>query len=79
ASSGPGLGGVGLAAAGGVAAGLLADKLLNESRDETGGGFLPGSFDADSSAADELARRDVEFGCGDGWGGRDTGLGFEDW
>ncbi|MFT7775274.1 hypothetical protein [Roseateles sp.] len=79
ASSGSGLMGVGLAAAGGVAAGLLAEKLLSEGRDAGGGGFVPGSLDADSSAADELARRDVEFGSGDGWGGRDTGLGVEDW
>ncbi|NCT84872.1 MAG: tetratricopeptide repeat protein [Comamonadaceae bacterium] len=83
---GSGLLGVGLAAAGGVAAGMLAEKLLHEGHDAptprehdaTGGGLIPGSFDADS-AADELARRDVEFGSGDGWGGRDTGLGGEDW
>lgn len=86
ASGGPGLMGVGLAAAGGVAAGMLAEKLLHEGRDDrirppaadagsSAGGLIPGSFDAgrDNGAADELARRDVDFGSGDGWGGGDAG------
>ncbi|MBV8034086.1 lipopolysaccharide assembly protein LapB [Roseateles sp.] len=96
ASGGPGLMGVGLAAAGGVAAGMLAEKLLHEGRDErslprdhdgsAGSGLVPGSFDSGSSngAADELARRDVDFGSGDGWGGGDAGSndfgsGGDDW
>jgi len=77
-SGGPGMLGVGLAAAGGVAAGMLAEKLLHEGHDErsiprdsgTGSGLVPGSFDSDSSsAANDLASRDVDFGSGDGWGG----------
>lgn len=77
-SGGPGLMGVGLAAAGGVAAGMLAEKLLHEGHDDrsfprdrdTSGGYIPGSFDSDaSSAANDLASRDVDFGSGDGWGG----------
>ncbi|MGM9483547.1 tetratricopeptide repeat protein [Roseateles sp. NT4] len=79
-SGGPGLMGVGLAAAGGVAAGMLAEKLLHEGHDERsiprdtnagGSGYLPGSFGSggDSGAADELTRRDIDFGSGDGWGG----------
>jgi len=83
-SGGPGLMGVGLAAAGGVAAGMLAEKLLHEGhddqrsipRDNDAGGLMPGSFGSgDSGAADELTRRDVDFGSGDGWGGGDAGGG----
>jgi len=84
--SGPGLMGVGLGVAGGVAAGMLAEKLLHEGRDErsiprdtggTAGGLIPGSFDSGggNDAADELSRRDVDFGSGDGWGGSDAGGG----
>lgn len=94
ASSGPGLMGVGLAAAGGVAAGMLAEKLLHGSNDDrsvprdhadaggAAGGLIPGSFDSGgyNSAADDLARRDVDFGSGDGWGGGDAGGGgSDDW
>lgn len=86
ASGGSGLMGVGLAAAGGVAAGMLAERLLHGDRDERSlprdasagsGGLVPGSFDAgrDNGAADELARRDIDFGSGDGWGGGDAGGG----
>jgi len=94
-SGGPGLMGVGLAAAGGVAAGMLAEKLLH-GRDERSlprdggaggnGGIIPGSFDGDAgSAADELSRRSIDFGSGDGWdsggGGGDFGGGggSSDW
>lgn len=85
--SGPGLMGVGLGVAGGVAAGMLAEKLLHEGRDERsiprdqyssgGSGLIPGSFDSGggNEAADELSRRDVDFGSGDGWGGGDAGGG----
>ncbi len=78
-SGGPGLMGVGLAAAGGVAAGMLAERLLHGSdHDERSlprdvgspaGGLIPGSFDSSdaSSAADELSRRSIDFGSGDGW------------
>lgn len=95
APGGSGLMGVGLAAAGGVAAGMLAEKLLHEGRDDrslprspdagVGGGLLPGSFDSGgNAAADELARRDIDFGSGDGWGGADVGTdvgtgGSDDW
>jgi hypothetical protein len=78
-SGGPGMLGVGLGVAGGVAAGMLAEKLLHGGHDErsvprdtdTSGGLIPGSFDSggSNSAADELTRRDVDFGSGDGWGG----------
>lgn len=99
-SGGPGLMGVGLAAAGGVAAGMLAERMLHGDRDERslprdgggsagGGGLLPGSFDSDAgSAADELSRRSIDFGSGDGWdsggsGGGDFsgggGGGGDDW
>ncbi|WP_457324201.1 tetratricopeptide repeat protein [Roseateles sp. P5_E11] len=84
-SGGPGMLGVGLGVAGGVAAGMLAEKLLHGGHDErsvardtdTSGGLIPGSFDSggSSSAADELSRRDVDFGSGDGWGGGDAGGG----
>jgi len=100
--SGPGLTGVGLGVAGGVAAGMLAEKLLHEGHDERniphdqysggGGGLIPGSFGSggDNSAADELARRDIDFGGGDGWdsggggggdfsGGGDSSGGGGDW
>lgn len=89
---GSGLMGVGLAAAGGVAAGMLAEKLLHEGHDDRvrqapadagspAGGLIPGSFDAGNGAADELARRDIDFGSGDGWGGTDAGGGggSDDW
>lgn len=91
APGGSGLMGVGLAAAGGVAAGMLAEKLLHEGRDERslprdqdaggGSGLVPGSFDTGgNAAADELARRDIDFGSGDGWGGTDAGGGgSDDW
>lgn len=84
ASGGPGLMGVGLAAAGGVAAGMLAEKMLHGHddqrsvpRDNEAGGLIPGSFDNGgyNPAADELSRRDVDFGSGDGWGGGDAGGG----
>ncbi|MDR7269154.1 hypothetical protein J2X20_001783 [Pelomonas saccharophila] len=86
ASGGPGLMGVGLAAAGGVAAGMLAEKLLHGGSDEHsvprdsgggGGGLIPGSFDSGggNAAADELTRRDIDFGSGDGWGAGDAGGG----
>lgn len=96
-SGGPGLMGVGLAAAGGVAAGMLAERMLHGGHDErslprdgggsTGGGLLPGSFDSDAgSAADELSRRSIDFGTGDGWdsggSGADSGGGgggSDDW
>jgi len=88
--------GVGLAAAGGVAAGMLAEKLLHEHDDRSlprdsgsnlgGGGIIPGSFDSDAgSAADELSRRNIDFGAGDSWdngGGSDAGGGGgggDDW
>ncbi|MBW8844924.1 MAG: tetratricopeptide repeat protein [Burkholderiales bacterium] len=84
-SGGPGLMGVGLGVAGGVAAGMLAEKLLHEGHDDRsiprdrdvgGNGLIPGSFDnGGNSAADELSRRDVDFGNGDGWGGGDAGGG----
>ncbi len=85
-SGGPGLMGVGLAAAGGVAAGMLAEKLLHGHDDQrsiprddggSAGGLIPGSFDNGgyNSAADDLSRRDVDFGSGDGWGGGDAGGG----
>jgi len=86
-SSGPGMLGVGLGVAGGVAAGMLAEKLLHEGRDDRGnyssadtgshaGGLIPGSFGGDDNgAADELTRRDIDFGSGDGWGGSDAGGG----
>jgi hypothetical protein len=90
--------GVGLAAAGGVAAGMLAERLLHGDHEErsvprdgggSGGGLLPGSFESDAgSAADELGRRGIDFGRGDGWdsgtsndfggGGSDSG-GSSDW
>lgn len=87
ASGGSGLMGVGLAAAGGVAAGMLAEKLLHGDHDpqrsaprdqdagSSGSGLIPGSFDSGggNAAADELTRRDVDFGNGDGWGGGDAG------
>lgn len=86
---GPGLMGVGLGVAGGVAAGMLAEKLLHEGHDDRsiprdrdvgGNGLVPGSFDnGANSAADELSRRDVDFGSGDGWtGGGDAGGGGGD-
>jgi hypothetical protein len=94
-SGGPGLMGVGLAAAGGVAAGMLAEKLLHGHddqravpRDQDVGGLIPGSFDNGgyNSAADDLTRRDIDFGSGDGWdaggGGGDvggSGGGSDDW
>lgn len=97
-SGGPGLMGVGLAAAGGVAAGMLAEKLLHGGHDERSlprdgggsnagaGGIIPGSFDSDTgSAADELGRRNIDFGSGDGWdsggAGGDVGGGggSDDW
>ncbi|MCH8857159.1 MAG: hypothetical protein IIA03_13175, partial [Proteobacteria bacterium] len=33
------------------------------------GGLIPGSFDSSdaSSAGDELSRRSIDFGSGDGW------------
>ena len=91
-SGGPGLMGVGLGVAGGVAAGMLAEKLLHEGHDDrgysrdrdvggSGNGLVPGSFDSGAnSAADELSRRDVDFGSGDGWtgGGGDGGGGGSD-
>lgn len=85
AAGGPGLMGVGLAAAGGVAAGMLAERLLHGASDERslprdsgagagGGGMLPGSFDSDAgSAADELSRRSIDFGSGDGWDSSGSG------
>jgi hypothetical protein len=97
AAGGSGLMGVGLAAAGGVAAGMLAEKLMHGGSDErslprdqgasagSGSGLIPGSFDGGGSnaAADELTRRDVDFGSGDGWGGGDVGDagggGGDDW
>ncbi len=97
ASGGPGMMGVGLAAVGGVAAGMLAEKLLHEHDDRSlprdsgssfgSGGIIPGSFGSDSgSAADELSRRNVDFGSGDGWdsgsssdAGSDAGGGGGDW
>lgn len=88
-SGGPGLMGVGLAAAGGVAAGMLAERLLHGGdHDErslprdagsSAGGFIPGSFDSSDagSAADELSRRSIDFGSGDGWdGGSSSGSDF---
>ncbi|MCE4556335.1 tetratricopeptide repeat protein [Pelomonas cellulosilytica] len=96
-SGGPGLMGVGLAAAGGVAAGMLAEKLLHEGHDERsvprdadvggGSGLVPGAFGGgDMGAADELTRRDIDFGSGgDSWdaggGGGDFGGGgsSDDW
>ncbi|MFG6465261.1 tetratricopeptide repeat protein [Roseateles sp. BYS87W] len=101
--SGPGLMGVGLAAAGGVAAGMLAEKLLHGDADERrrtrdvdagagmgAGGIIPGSFDGGgNSAADDLTRRGIDFGSGDGWdsgssgggdfSGGDSGGGGGDW
>jgi hypothetical protein len=82
-SGGPGMLGVGLGAAGGFAAGMLAEKMLHGDhdgrsipRDQDGGGsgLIPGSFGGgDNGAADELTRRDIDFGSGDGWGGGDAG------
>lgn len=88
AAGGSGLMGMGMAAAGGVAAGMLAERLLHGGQDERGlprddasagaaaGGLIPGSFDDGmGGAADELTRRDIDFGSGDGWGGGDLGSG----
>ena len=84
ASGGSGMLGVGLGVAGGVAAGMLAERLLHGDRSDHGsslpsnadagshaGGMLPGAFGGggDPGAADELTRRDIDFGGGDGWGG----------
>ncbi len=83
-SGGPGMLGVGLGVAGGVAAGMLAERLLhggdhgdrsslpsNADAGSHAGGMLPGAFGGggDTGAADELTRRDIDFGGGDGWGG----------
>jgi hypothetical protein len=96
-SGGPGLMGMGMAAAGGVAAGMLAERLLHGGHDERSlsrdasaggsgggaGGLIPGSFGGDAGAADELTRRDIDFGSGDGWdgggGGDFGGGGSDDW
>lgn len=89
---GPGLMGVGLAAAGGVAAGMLAERMLRGGSEERSlppdhasaggaGGLIPGSF-GDGGADDlaqELTRRDIDFGSGDGWGDGDAGGGSDDW
>lgn len=83
-SGGPGMLGVGLGVAGGVAAGMLAERLLHGGHDTSNlqgnadagshaGGLIPGSFGGDAGAADELTRRDIDFGSGDGWGGGDAG------
>jgi len=83
-SGGPGMLGVGLGVAGGVAAGMLAERLLNGGHGQGNGansadagshagGLVPGSFGGDAGAADELTRRDIDFGSGDGWGGGDAG------
>jgi len=83
-SGGPGMLGVGLGVAGGVAAGMLAERLLHGGHDTgnlqghadaggAAGGLIPGSFGGDAGAADELTRRDIDFGSGDGWGGGDAG------
>lgn len=85
-SSGPGMLGVGLGVAGGVAAGMLAERLLHGDHDQgnlqghadaggAAGGLIPGSFGGDAGVADELTRRDIDFGSGDGWGGGDAGGG----
>lgn len=85
-SGGPGMLGVGLGVAGGVAAGMLAERMLHGSHDDRGlardataggsGGLIPDSFGGgDLGAADELTRRDIDFGTGDGWGGGDGGGG----
>ncbi|MEO6279925.1 tetratricopeptide repeat protein [Roseateles sp.] len=85
-SGGPGMLGVGLGVAGGLAAGMLAERLLHGGHDQGNlpnsadagshaGGLIPGSFDGGSGAADELTRRDIDFGSGDGWGGGDAGGG----
>lgn len=85
-SGGPGMLGVGLGVAGGVAAGMLAERLLHGGHDQgslqghadaggPAGGLIPGSFGGDAGAADELTRRDIDFGSGDGWGGGDAGGG----
>ncbi len=87
-SNGRGLMGVGLGVAGGVAAGMLAERLLHGGHDERSlpssagagapGGLMPGSFGGgDFGAADELTRRDIDFGSGDGWGGGDAGGGSD--
>ncbi len=81
--AGSGMLGVGLAAAGGVAAGMLASRLLdghhdsgsNSASSPAAGGLIPGMFDdaPTDSTAQELERRDVDFGVGDGWGAGDGG------
>lgn len=82
-SGGSGMLGVGLGVAGGVAAGMLAERLMHGDRGpgstpnnaEAGspaGGLIPGSFDDGAGAADELTRRDIDLGSGDGWGGGDA-------
>lgn len=88
-AGGPGLMGMGLAAAGGVAAGMLAERMLRGDSHDTrelppeagaGSGLIPGAFDG-GGFGDELARRDIDFGSGDGWdaGGADVGAGGDDW
>lgn len=83
-AGGSGMLGVGLGVAGGVAAGMLAERLLHGGQTQGSptssadagshaGGLIPGSFDGGAGGADELTRRDIDFGSGDGWGGGDAG------
>ena len=79
----------GLAVAGGVAAGMLVDEMLHRHQGSGTGtnqlsGLQPGLFDAPQTdeAANELERRNVDFGNGNDWdagnAGSDAGVGGSD-
>jgi hypothetical protein len=82
-NNGPSMGGgamrTGLAAAGGLAAGMLAEKYLEGRREDGAAGNAGANWDnGQSSAANDLENRSVDFGNGGGWdaGGSDGG-GFD--